>query len=370
MTFGSKLETLEESAFYRCLALSAAGLPNTVSKIGDRAFEECTALRDLTLGTGLKSVGSGAFSNCKSIAALSLPNGLVSIGESAFSGCEGFESLSVPDSVTQIGMYAFRGCRGLKTLVFPKNLQQVERGLFMDCAALHSVTFPAGVQDLGESTFWCCASLTSVSIPDTATVVRPGVFAYTGITEITVPQSVETIGTGAFQGAAALKKVTLPEALQLIAYGAFQECSALEQVDYKGTAAQWSLVEIQDKNSYLLEAKLTVKVSTPCTGAHNYRETVILPTCEKGGQTNFFCLNCGHSYEGDFVPAKDHEFVDWHVYHMGMITAGCKNGCGESVVLEPIGIRVSQVPKKLLITRPPGDWRFRAVSWKRNLRTA
>ncbi len=57
--------------------------------------------------------------------------------------------------------------------------------------------------------------------------------AYIGndfITEVIIPEGVETIGPYAFAGLTALKKITLPSTLEAIEYGAFFGCTSLETV--------------------------------------------------------------------------------------------------------------------------------------------
>jgi|GEM_PF-6071359 len=42
---------------------------------------------------------------------------------------------------------------------------------------------------------------------------------------------------------------------------------------------------------------------------HHYRKTVIAPTCSEEGHTHYECLTCGKEYDGDIVPALDHDYV-------------------------------------------------------------
>ena len=54
------------------------------------------------------------------------------------------------------------------------------------------------------------------------------------------------------------------------------------------------------------EEKTTDKLSENHT--HSYTEQVIAPTCTQEGYTSYIC-NCGHSYTGNPVPAKDHSYT-------------------------------------------------------------
>ena len=49
---------------------------------------------------------------------------------------------------------------------------------------------------------------------------------------------------------------------------------------------------------------------TPDTCTHQYREVVTMPNCTNEGYTTYTCLLCAHSYKGNTVAAKGHNYVD------------------------------------------------------------
>lgn len=76
------------------------------------------------------------------------------------------------------------------------------------------------------------------------------------------------------------------------------------------------------------------------TVEHDYRETVVPPTCIKKGYTEYTCAECGDSYVDEFTAATDeHDFTNGIVIktpsctEAGSITVSCKN-CGLSVSVE------------------------------------
>lgn len=76
------------------------------------------------------------------------------------------------------------------------------------------------------------------------------------------------------------------------------------------------------------------------TVEHDYRETVVPPTCVKKGYTEYTCAECGDSYVDEFTAATDeHDFTNGIVIktpsctEAGSITVSCKN-CGLSVSVE------------------------------------
>ena len=70
---------------------------------------------------------------------------------------------------------------------------------FESCSGLTSVTIPNSVTWIGYSAFKDCSGLTSVTIPNSVTSIGNGAFyKCTGILKITIPKSVKTIGNKAF----------------------------------------------------------------------------------------------------------------------------------------------------------------------------
>lgn len=73
--------------------------------------------------------------------------------------------------------------------------------------------------------------ITQVSLPQGITSIGSGAFAWCkSLTQISIPSGVQRIGSGAFMGCSALNKVTLPSSLTHIDYDAFHSCTALKDI--------------------------------------------------------------------------------------------------------------------------------------------
>ncbi|MCB6064402.1 leucine-rich repeat protein [Flavobacterium psychrophilum] len=102
---------------------------------------------------------------------------------------------------------------------------------FRDCSGLTSVTIPNSVTNIGDEAFALCISLTSVTIPNSVTNIGDEAFALCiSLTSVTIPNSVTTINGGAFSSCRGLTSVTIPNSVTAIKEGAFSGCSGLTSV--------------------------------------------------------------------------------------------------------------------------------------------
>ena len=160
---------------------------------------------------------------------ISLPNSLEEIKDSAFGGTE-FDTITIPDSVRSIGNYAFSGTRGLKKL--PSNLEHIGLYAFADSNLGESFTIPGSIQSFDEFAFYT-TSLKRVIIQPGLTEIPGGTFAAFNskdpgnLEEVTIPNTVTTIGSSAFWHQTNLTDITIPDSVTCIRYEAFYGCSKL-----------------------------------------------------------------------------------------------------------------------------------------------
>ena len=93
---------------------------------------------------------------------------------------------------------------------------------------------------IGDEAFSGCSGLTSITIPDSVTSIGQDAFSWcSGLTSITIPDSVTSIGYHAFFKCSGLTSITIPDSVTSIGVRAFSECSGLKTITYHGTMSQW-----------------------------------------------------------------------------------------------------------------------------------
>ena len=222
-------------------SITYEGSSYSVTSIGSGAFRYCRGLTSVTIPNSVTSIGEHAFYGCSGLTSVTIPNSVTSIGASAFSGCSGLTSVTIPHSVTSIGRSAFSGCSGLTSVTIGNSVTSIGEFAFYDCTGLTSVTIPNSVTSIGELAFGYCSGLTSIvvdkgnvnydsrdncnAIIETATNTL-----ITGCKKTIIPNSVTSIGNGAFYGCSGLTSVTIPNSVTSIGKSAFSNCSGLTSI--------------------------------------------------------------------------------------------------------------------------------------------
>lgn len=111
---------------------------------------------------------------------------------------------------------------------------------------LKSIIIPDSVTSIGDGAFALCSSLTSITIPNSVTSIGFGAFVCcSSLTSIDIPDSVTSMGEGAFTGCSSLTSVAIQEGVTSISYCAFESCTSLTNVTIPNsvTSIGWGAFE-------------------------------------------------------------------------------------------------------------------------------
>ena len=104
-------------------------------------------------------------------------------------------------------------------------------GIGVANSVLKEITIPNSVTSIGNFAFDFCTSLTSVTIPDSVTSIGERAFAGCySLTSVTIPDSVTSIGYCAFYECTSLTSVTIGDSVTSIGDFAFDFCTSLTSV--------------------------------------------------------------------------------------------------------------------------------------------
>ena len=152
--------------------------------------------------------------------------------------------LSETSGITVIPDAAFSSCKNLVKLDLPNTVTQIMSNAFYD-SGLTTITIPNSVKIIGSCAFQECRSLKSVTLPDNDdfTTISSYLFSNCEALEtVNIPDTyvIETIGDSAFYGCTALEEIDIPDGVMSIGDSAFCSCSKLTKISIPSGVSRFS----------------------------------------------------------------------------------------------------------------------------------
>lgn len=207
---------------------------------------------------------------CTSLRSLIIPASVTSIYTGTLHGCSNIETLTVPNINTHIGKYfgeiAYDGAKKINTYYIPQSLQsvivlrgEIPGNAFQNCNMLTTITFGNDVTQVSGDPIPGCSQLKNLIIADSSNTIkmsgnykgssleyvyvgRPIVASNTASSKITSPfasitslktvrlgNGLTSVATDLLKDCSGLTEITIPASVKTIGSGAFSGCTNLQK---------------------------------------------------------------------------------------------------------------------------------------------
>lgn len=262
---------------------------------------------------------------------IKLPQSLVSISRDGFLECAKIENVIMPESLESIGVNAFFGCSSLKTIKIPAGVTTINERAFYLCDSLSGIEVDSGNENyISQDGVLYNKEMTkllrcpggkagTVTVAKTASFDAGAFYYCRNLAGIIVDESNEKFATqdGVLYGKSMealivcpggkTGNVTIPESVRSIGFLAFNGCSKLESITFTGSPfwekAQTSIFE-GCKAMWIVPCRSWVEYYAqqhgipyrylPCTEqTHVYAKASTPATVSKNGSIAQKCQACG-----------------------------------------------------------------------------
>lgn len=195
---------------------------------------------------------------------------VVSIGQNAFAGCGEITSVVLPNVLQKISRSAFGGCNQLQSITIPSSVMTIENA-FMGCTALTQIVVSDGnpIYDSREncnaiietSTNTLVTGCINTIIPTSVTSIRTDAFRGLSLTNINIPNTIISIGSGAFADCVSLASINIPNSVISIGDHAFSGCTGLTSVCIDNAVAsinEWAFGGCSNMTTIALGDSVTI----------------------------------------------------------------------------------------------------------------
>lgn len=145
-------------------------------------------------------------------------------------------------SVTNSGdKYASKWDYSLEKYIIPEEVYykglyykvtSIDEEAFFDCQNITEIVIPQTVETIGRCAFWRCLGIKKLELKEGLVSIGQYAFEYCrGLKKITLPESLEVINDGAFDDCRSLETIFIPKGVLFIDGNVFTKCESLSSIN-------------------------------------------------------------------------------------------------------------------------------------------
>lgn len=192
-------------------------------------FAGCSALERVTAKGTITAIGNSAFKSDTALTEIPDLSQVTSIGDRAFYGCSALKTVDL-HSVTTMEYGAFQGCDALSGEIDLSNLEEIPGHAFCYDPNITSVITCPTLRSIGDWAFiW--ADISTISLPETLNSIGTYTFYKASLSgTVALPDSLTQLGASAFSGCEEVNAIQIGSGLKDIPANAFAGCTNLKTI--------------------------------------------------------------------------------------------------------------------------------------------
>ena len=263
-------------------AIIVANSPQTTNTMGSaKVLTEAEAKKlagaRITIPEGYTEIGYHAFFARTNLESITIPNSVVRISKEAFYNCKKLTCINISDNMAYISKSSFMLCENLSAInVSEKNKHfSSQDGVLFNKPKTALLYYPAGIKrdvyaiplsviHIADRAFYNRKKLATIQIPNNVTSIGESAFYGTGLTKITLPNTITRIRRFTFSNCKALTHIIIPNSVILIGERAFAGCTKI--------------------------ANITISDNVTKIGSNIFEYTKVTVSCAKNSPMYNYCL--------------------------------------------------------------------------------